>query len=62
MRSKRAIGIDDLGNVLVSINLVVRSGIAALPRERARRDGLRRVPDEGLAHDRVGDRPLVRDL
>ena len=53
----------DLAHVLVPVMRVeARRLIRAEPRERARRDGLHRVPDEGLAHDRIGDRPLVRDL
>ena len=53
----------DLAHVLVAVMRVeARRRIRAEPRERARRDRFRRIPDEGLAHNRVGDRPLVRDL
>ena len=44
----------DLAHVLVAVMRVeARRRIRAEPRERARRDRFRRIPDEGLAHDRV---------
>ena len=44
----------DLAHVLVPVMRVeARRRIRAEPRERARRDRFRRIPDEGLAHDRV---------
>ena len=49
MRGDVIVDCDDLGDILVTVVRVVRGGIAAMPRERTRRDGLRRIPDVGIA-------------
>ena len=40
------VGVNDFGDVLVAVVRVIRNGSAALPRERTRRHGLGRIPDE----------------
>ena len=62
MRGNVVIGVNDFGNVLVAVVRVIRNGSAALPRERTRRHGLGRIPDEVVVVGSRSRRTEVRDL